>query len=68
MLTTCFIYAKNCTILCLNTKFVYQFVACIFLYAHCKCNSLIYAVHNYHKNQIIYVRKYQICKYLCDVV
>jgi hypothetical protein len=30
MPTTCIIYAKNCTILCLNTKFIYQFVACIF--------------------------------------
>jgi hypothetical protein len=27
---TCIIYAKNCTILCLNTEFVYQFAACIF--------------------------------------
>jgi hypothetical protein len=25
-----YIYAKICTILCLNTKFVYQFAACIF--------------------------------------
>jgi hypothetical protein len=30
MHTTCIIYTKNCTILCLNTKFVYQFAACIF--------------------------------------
>jgi hypothetical protein len=30
MPTTCIIYAKNCTILCFNTKFVYQFDACIF--------------------------------------
>jgi hypothetical protein len=30
MPTTYIIYAKNCTILCLNTKFVYQFAACIF--------------------------------------
>jgi hypothetical protein len=28
MPTTCIIYAKNCTILCLNTEFVYQFTAC----------------------------------------
>jgi hypothetical protein len=28
--TTCIIYAKNCTILFLNTKFVYQFDACVF--------------------------------------
>jgi hypothetical protein len=28
--TTCIIYSKNCTILCLNTEFVYQFDACIF--------------------------------------
>jgi hypothetical protein len=27
MPTTCIIYAKNCTILCLNTEFVYQFTA-----------------------------------------
>jgi hypothetical protein len=30
MPTTCIIYAKNCTILCLNTEFVYQFTACTF--------------------------------------
>ena len=30
MPTTCIIYAKNCTILCLNTEFVYQFIACTF--------------------------------------
>jgi hypothetical protein len=30
MPTTCTIYAKNCTILCLNMKFVCQFTACIF--------------------------------------
>jgi hypothetical protein len=29
MPTTCIIYAKNCTILCLNMEFVYQFIACI---------------------------------------
>jgi hypothetical protein len=28
MPTTCIIYAINCTILCLNTEFVYQFTAC----------------------------------------
>jgi hypothetical protein len=28
MPTTCIIYAKNYTILCLNTEFVYQFTAC----------------------------------------
>jgi hypothetical protein len=28
MPTTCIIYAKNCTILCLNMEFVYQFTAC----------------------------------------
>jgi hypothetical protein len=28
MPTTCIIYAKNCTILCLNTEFVYRFTAC----------------------------------------
>jgi hypothetical protein len=28
MPTTCIIYAKNSTILCLNTEFVYQFTAC----------------------------------------
>jgi hypothetical protein len=27
---TCIIHAKNCTILCLNTEFVYQFTVCIF--------------------------------------
>jgi hypothetical protein len=30
MSTTCTIYAKNFTILSLNTEFVYQFIACIF--------------------------------------
>jgi hypothetical protein len=30
MSTACIIYAKNCTILCLNTEFVYQFTAGIF--------------------------------------
>jgi hypothetical protein len=30
MLTKCSIYAKTFTILCLNTEFVYQFIACIF--------------------------------------
>jgi hypothetical protein len=49
MLTTCTIYAKNCTILYLNTKFVYQFTACIFFHAHWKGNSLIFDVRNYHK-------------------
>jgi hypothetical protein len=29
MPTTCTIYTKNFTILCLNTEFVYQFTACI---------------------------------------
>jgi hypothetical protein len=29
MSTAYIIYAKNCTILCLNTEFVYQFAACI---------------------------------------
>jgi hypothetical protein len=40
----------------------------IFLHAHWKGNFLIYVVRNYHKNQIIYVIKCQICKYLCDIV
>jgi hypothetical protein len=30
MPTTCIIYAKNYTILCLNTKIVYKFDACVF--------------------------------------
>jgi hypothetical protein len=57
MPTTCIIYAKNCTILCLNTEFVYQFTTCIFCTCTLEGNSLIYVVRNYHKNQITYVRK-----------
>jgi hypothetical protein len=35
----------------------------IFLHTHWKDNSLIYDIRNYHRNsnQIIYVRKCQIC-------
>jgi hypothetical protein len=35
-----------------------------FLHAHWKGNSLIYVVRNYHKKQIIYVRKCQICTFV----
>jgi hypothetical protein len=43
---TCIIYARHCTILCLNTEFVYQFTACLFFACTLERQFLIYVVRN----------------------